>query len=50
MKKIRHSKLPITLESSDTLTNDMLEAIEIQMTAYAWDSCCLLYTSPSPRD
>ncbi len=38
MKKIRHSKLPITLESSDTLTPDMLKAIEIQMTAYAWDS------------
>ena len=38
MKKIRHSKLPITLESSDTLNTDMLQAIEIQMTAYAWDS------------
>jgi len=38
MKKIRHSKLPITLESSDTLDLNMLQAIEIQMTAYAWDT------------
>ena len=38
MKKIRHSKLPITLESSDTLTKDMLQAIQIQMEAYSWDS------------
>ena len=37
IKKIRHSKLPITLESSDPLTYDMLYT-------------CLLYTSPSPRD
>ena len=37
MKKIRHSKLPITLESSDHLTQDMLQAIQIQMEAYSWD-------------
>ena len=38
MKKIRHSKLPITLESSDHLTLDMLKSIQIQMEAYSWDS------------
>jgi len=38
IKTIRHSKLPITLVSSDTLTKDMLQAIEIQMSAYQWDS------------
>ena len=37
MKKIRHSKLPITLESSDHLTPDMLKAIQIQMSEYSWD-------------
>tara|TARA_Y100001937_G_C7037708_1_gene293140 strand:+ start:502 stop:714 length:213 start_codon:yes stop_codon:yes gene_type:complete len=31
MKKIRHSKLPITLESSDTLTPDMLNTIQLNM-------------------
>ena len=36
MKKIRHSKLPITLESTDNLSTNMLQAIEIQMTAYGW--------------
>ena len=38
MKKIRHSKLPLTLESSDHLTQDMLKAIQIQMEAYSWDA------------
>ena len=38
MRKIRHSKLPITLESFDTLDLNMLEAIEIQMTAYGWNN------------
>ena len=37
MKKIRHSKLPITLECSDHLDINMLQAIEIQMTAYGWE-------------
>ena len=37
MKKIRHSKLPITLESSDHLNDNMLKAIEIQMTATGWE-------------
>ena len=32
MKKIRHSRLPITLESSDRLTPDMLKAIEFNIT------------------
>ena len=36
MKKIRHSKLPITLESSDRLTPDMLKAIEINI-SLGWD-------------
>ena len=31
MKKIRHSKLPITLESSDPLTHDMLYTIQLNM-------------------
>ena len=31
MKKIRHSRLPITLESSDRLTPDMLKAIELNI-------------------
>ncbi len=31
MKKIRHSKLPITLESSDRLTSDMLYAIQLNL-------------------
>ena len=35
MKKIRHSKLPITLES---LELDILKAcIQIQMSEYSWD-------------
>ena len=37
MKIIRHSKLPITLVSSDHLTTDQLKAIQIQMAAYSWD-------------
>ncbi len=32
MKKIRHSKLPITLISDDELTPDMLNTISINMT------------------
>ena len=32
MKKIRHSKLPISLESADELTPDMLDTISINMT------------------
>ena len=36
MKKIRHSRLPITLESSDRLTPDMLKAIEINI-SLGWD-------------
>ena len=31
MKKIRHSKLPITLESSDPLTPDMLHTIQLNL-------------------
>jgi len=31
MKKIRHSKLPITLESGDNLTHDMLETIQLNL-------------------
>ena len=37
MKKIRHSKLPITLESSNHLDINMLQAIEIQMSATGCD-------------
>jgi hypothetical protein len=36
VKKIRHSRLPITLESSDRLTTDMLEAIEFNI-SLGWD-------------
>ncbi len=36
IKKIRHSKLPITLESSDHLDMNMLQAIEIQLSATGW--------------
>jgi len=38
MKKIRHSKLPITLESSDSLTSNMLDAIIIQLNNTGWNS------------
>ena len=31
MKKIRHSKLPITLESDDPLTPDMLHTIQLNL-------------------
>ena len=31
MKKIRHSKLPITLECSDRLDYDMLHAIQLNL-------------------
>ena len=37
MKKLKHSKLPITLECTDNLDVNMLQAIDIQMTAYGWD-------------
>ena len=37
IKKIRHSKLPITLESSDNLNLNLLEAIEYQMSSTCWD-------------
>ena len=37
MKKIRHSKLPITLISDDHLTTDFLKGIQIQMEEYSWD-------------
>ena len=38
MKKIRHSKLPITLESSDRLTLNMLKAISLQMEYTSWST------------
>jgi len=31
MKKISHSKLPITLESGDKLTSDMLHTIQLNL-------------------
>ena len=37
MKKIRHSKLPITLECSDELDINMLQSIDVQMTTYGWN-------------
>ena len=37
MKKIRHSRLPITLESSDNLTPDFLKTIEFNMQSTGWD-------------
>ena len=37
MKKIRHSRLPITLESSDKLTFDFLKAITLDLERYSWD-------------
>ena len=37
MKKIRHSVLPITLESTDKLTGDFLDSIKTQMTNNGWD-------------
>ena len=38
MKKIRHTKLPITLESSDNLTPNMLDAIIIQLNNTGWET------------
>ena len=38
IKKIRHSKLPITLESSDPLTHDMLYTIQLNMMYDSEDS------------
>ena len=37
MKRIRHSKLPIVLECNDHLDINMLQAIDIHMTAFGWD-------------
>ena len=37
IKFLRHSKLPLTLHSEDHLTQDMLKAIQIQMSEYSWD-------------
>ena len=37
IKFLRHSKLPLTLYSEDHLTQDMLQAIQIQMEEYSWD-------------
>ena len=37
MKKIRHSRLPITLESSDNLSPDFLKAIEFNMKSTCWN-------------
>ena len=37
MKKIRHSRLPITLESSDNFTPDYIKAIEFNMKSTGWD-------------
>ena len=36
MKKLRHSILPITLESTDELKSDLLNAIDVQMTNSGW--------------
>ena len=37
MKTIKHSRLPITLASSDNLTPDFLKAIEFNMKSTGWD-------------
>ena len=37
MKKIRHSVLPVTLECADTLNINMLQAIDVHMSAYGWN-------------
>ena len=37
MKKISHSKLPITLECTDTLDINMLQAIAIFMDEHGWE-------------
>ena len=36
MKEIRHSKLPITIVSSDNLTTDLLKAISLNMEYDMW--------------
>jgi|TARA_Y100000996_G_C22330901_1_gene564422 hypothetical protein len=38
MKEIRHSKLPITIVSSDNLTTDLLKAISLNMEYDMWDA------------
>jgi len=38
MTTIRHSKLPIILESADALTHDMLKAISLQMEYTSWST------------
>ena len=38
MKIIRHSRLPITLASSDKLTFDFLKAITLDFERYGWDT------------
>ena len=37
MKKLRHSVLPVTLECADTLNINMLQAIDVHMSAYGWN-------------
>ena len=37
MKTIRHSRLPITLESADDLTPSFLKSIEFNMKSTGWD-------------
>jgi hypothetical protein len=37
MKIIRHSRIPITLASSDKLTPDLLKAITLDLEWYGWD-------------
>ncbi len=37
MRTIRHSRLPITLASSDNLTPEFLDAIEFNMQSTKWD-------------
>ena len=37
MKKIRHSRLPITLDSSDALTPYFLEAIILDFDRHGWE-------------
>ncbi len=37
MKTIRHSRLPITLTSSDRLTPDFLRALTLDLGWYGWD-------------
>tara|TARA_B100000287_G_scaffold409442_1_gene436802 strand:+ start:467 stop:652 length:186 start_codon:yes stop_codon:yes gene_type:complete len=37
MRKIRHGKLPITLESSDELDFEMLKTISLNMEYTGWE-------------